>query len=122
MPNGPPTPKPALRHTVAGVNTAVLEREDVTLADLLAELDAPSVPVATVVADAADEAMHAVACAASDSVAARYSSELLAEAAGVLRWLSARGWMTRGVDAEQLADMLLDESEALAAREGETCP
>jgi hypothetical protein len=74
-----------------------------------------------VVADAADEAMRAVACAANDSVAARYSSELLAEAAGVLRWLAVRGWMTRGVDAEQLADMLLDESEALAAREGETC-
>jgi hypothetical protein len=90
----------ALRHIVAGVNTAVLEREDVTLADLLAELDAPSVPVATVVVDAADEAMRAVACAASDCDAARYSSELLAEAAGVLRWLSARGWMTRGGDAE----------------------
>ena len=122
MPNEPPTagaPAPR-RRTVAGVNTAVLDGDTLTVADLFAELTAPRTPPAVVAADAADEAIRAVACASSDAVAARYSSELLAEAAGVLRWLRVRGWLGRDVDAEQLADVLLNESAALAAR-ADTC-
>lgn len=116
MPGEPPARGPTDRHTVGGVDTAVLDRDVVTVADLLAELDLPQPPAATVVADAADEAMRAVACAATDGVAARYSGELLAEAAGVLRWLRVRGWLGRDDDVEQLANLLLGESAALTAR------
>lgn len=124
MPGEPPTRGPTGRHTVGGVDTAVLERDGPTLRDLLAELDQPERGlVDTIAKNTAAEAMRAIAAADNDTVAARYGAELLAESAGVLRWLAARGWLhTAERDVDELAATLLRESEALTTRGSHGCP
>lgn len=118
MPGEPPTRGPTDRHTVAGVDTAVLERDGLTLQDLLAELERPErALVETHAEDAATEAMRAIAAAADDNTAARYGAELLAETAGVLRWMALRGWLALPEDeADDIAAGLPGESAALTTR------
>lgn len=108
----------AMSSTLAGVTTAVLDREVLTVDDLLADgatATVPASPMALLILEAEEAAARSladIAGAPNRELALRYAAELVAETAGALRYFAAGD--TTGRDA--LADALIAEAAGLAER------